>query len=72
MAWNKARPDLLAVGYGSLDFSKEAAASSVSSAGVAGGLVAFWSLKNPEFPLWWVPWEEGALMGALACFMHLQ
>lgn len=40
LAWNRARPDLLAVGYGSFDFSAQA----------QGGLVAFWSLKNPAYP----------------------
>ncbi|GFH26850.1 WD_REPEATS_REGION domain-containing protein, partial [Haematococcus lacustris] len=62
MAWNKAAPDLLAVGYGTLSFSKTAAggASSLTPGDVAAGkeedstagLVAFWSLKNPKYPLW--------------------
>mmetsp|Transcript_24966 Transcript_24966/g.81789 ORF Transcript_24966/g.81789 Transcript_24966/m.81789 type:complete len:774 (+) Transcript_24966:69-2390(+) len=39
MAWNKARKDLLAVGYGEFDFLKQ-----------KEGMVAFWSLKNPEHP----------------------
>ena len=41
VAWNKSKPDLLAVGYGEFDFTSQ-----------RDGLVAFWSLKNPEFPEW--------------------
>lgn len=41
MAWNKLKPDLLAVGYGEFDFTNQ-----------RDGLVAFWSLKNPEHPEW--------------------
>jgi len=65
IAWNKKMPDLLAVGYGTLAFSKAAAASGLGGGGAIGGeggddsggkgikgLVAFWSLKNPAFPLW--------------------
>eukprot|EP00281_Chroomonas_sp_CCMP1168_P011036 CAMPEP_0206279230 /NCGR_PEP_ID=MMETSP0047_2-20121206/37914_1 /ASSEMBLY_ACC=CAM_ASM_000192 /TAXON_ID=195065 /ORGANISM="Chroomonas mesostigmatica_cf, Strain CCMP1168" /LENGTH=721 /DNA_ID=CAMNT_0053709171 /DNA_START=20 /DNA_END=2186 /DNA_ORIENTATION=- len=39
MAWNKLNPDLLAVGYGEFEFTKQ-----------GDGLVLFWSLKNPEYP----------------------
>ena len=39
MSWNRLNGDLLAVGYGSLDFSKQ-----------SDGLVLFWSVKNPEYP----------------------
>ena len=39
MSWNKLNPDLLAVGYGEFEFSKQ-----------TDGMVLFWSLKNPEFP----------------------
>lgn len=39
MAWNNLNPDLLAVGYGEFDFTKQ-----------GDGLVLFWSLKNPEYP----------------------
>ncbi|XP_070701689.1 dynein axonemal intermediate chain 4-like [Pempheris klunzingeri] len=39
MAWNKKNPDLLAVGYGELDSSKQ-----------KPGLVCCWSLKNPAWP----------------------
>lgn len=41
VAWNKSNPDLLAVGYGEFDFTSQ-----------RDGLVAFWSLKNPECPEW--------------------
>ena len=37
--WNPENKDMLAVGYGEFDFSKQRA-----------GLILFWSLKNPEFP----------------------
>jgi len=47
MAWNKARPDLLAVGYGNHTFSNSADHTAPTK-----GLVAFWSLKNPGYPLW--------------------
>mmetsp|Transcript_5976 Transcript_5976/g.13861 ORF Transcript_5976/g.13861 Transcript_5976/m.13861 type:complete len:746 (-) Transcript_5976:24-2261(-) len=40
MAWNKLQPDLLAVGYGEFEFTKQ-----------GNGLVLFWSLKNPEYPM---------------------
>ena len=40
MSWNNLNPDLLAVGYGQFEFSKQ-----------ADGLVLFWSVKNPEYPL---------------------
>jgi hypothetical protein len=39
MSWNKLNPDLLAVGYGDFEFSKQ-----------RDGLVLFWSVKNPEYP----------------------
>lgn len=39
MAWNKHNPDILAVGYGSLEFG-----------GAGTGLVCCWSIKNPEYP----------------------
>jgi len=41
LGWNKVKKDLLAVGYGQFEFGKQ-----------IGGLVAFWSLKNPDYPLW--------------------
>ncbi|XP_051753182.1 dynein axonemal intermediate chain 4 isoform X2 [Ctenopharyngodon idella] len=39
MTWNKKNPDLLAVGYGQLDFKDQ-----------KSGLVCCWSLKNPTWP----------------------
>lgn len=48
VSWNPARPDLLAAGYGPADYSSG-----------ADGLVAFWSLKNPEYPLWTFPTIPG-------------
>eukprot|EP00798_Chlamydomonas_sp_ICE-L_P023736 gene23736-9292_t len=41
----QARPDLLAVGYGDCEFAKDQDEASP-------GHVAFWSLKNPQSPLW--------------------
>ncbi|KAK9829743.1 hypothetical protein WJX72_007628 [[Myrmecia] bisecta] len=41
MAWNKVRTDILAVGYGQHEFGPQ-----------RKGQVAFWSLKNPGYPLW--------------------
>ncbi|KAG2499039.1 hypothetical protein HYH03_003224 [Edaphochlamys debaryana] len=65
MGWNKANPDLLAVGYGSYSFASgqqqpqqpPAPAADGSPAAPTPaepkGLVAFWSLKNLQHPLWW-------------------
>ncbi|XP_009882303.1 PREDICTED: WD repeat-containing protein 78 [Charadrius vociferus] len=39
MAWSKVNPDLLAVGYGALDFNEQ-----------KKGLACCWSLKNPMWP----------------------
>ncbi|XP_017335109.1 dynein axonemal intermediate chain 4 isoform X1 [Ictalurus punctatus] len=39
MAWNKKNPDILAVGYGRVDFKDQ-----------KSGLVCVWSLKNPTWP----------------------
>ncbi|NXP15339.1 WDR78 protein, partial [Thinocorus orbignyianus] len=39
MAWSKANPDLLAVGYGAFDFKEQ-----------KKGLACCWSLKNPMWP----------------------
>ncbi len=41
MLLRQVRKDLLAVAYGQFDFGKQ-----------NDGLVAFWSLKNPNYPLW--------------------
>lgn len=43
MAWNKANRDLLAVGYGSHDFS-------ANGSGRRDGVIALWSISNPEYP----------------------
>lgn len=51
MVWNSASHDLLAVGYGKID-----AVDDMHRVGEAldeerqGGLVLFWSLRNPDFP----------------------
>ncbi|XP_024536381.1 WD repeat-containing protein 78 isoform X1 [Selaginella moellendorffii] len=39
MVWNKTSRDLLSVGYGEFEFGTQ-----------KGGLIAFWSLKNPRYP----------------------
>ena len=49
MAWNRVRRDMLVVGYGSFDFREQA----------QGGLVAFWSLKNPAYPDWIIEVPSG-------------
>lgn len=55
IAWNKARPDLLAVGYGSFDFTYRAGKFTAKPAdqedAAATGFMALWSLKSPEWPL---------------------
>lgn len=51
MAWNKVNPDLLAVGYGSFTFASTS--DEQGAAAVSTGMVAFWSLKNPQYPVWW-------------------
>lgn len=48
MTWNKGCRDMLAVGYGQFEFEKQ-----------RGGLIAFWSLKNPQFPEWTISTEQG-------------
>ena len=49
-------PDLLAVGYGNLDFH-----------GRQDGMVAFWSLKNPEHPEWSFPTSFGVTALDFSC-----
>jgi hypothetical protein len=54
MGWNKANPDLLAVGYGSYSFAS-GNTQQPTEGGVPAeprGVVAFWSLKNLQHPLW--------------------
>jgi len=41
MAFNTVQSDLLAVGYGQFEFQKQ-----------GKGIVAFWSIKNPDYPQW--------------------
>ncbi|KAJ7286635.1 hypothetical protein O6H91_Y326200 [Diphasiastrum complanatum] len=48
MVWNKARKDLLIVGYGQYEFGSQ-----------KDGLIAFWSLKNPRFPHACIPTTFG-------------
>jgi hypothetical protein len=48
MTWNKGCRDMLAVGYGQFEFEKQ-----------RGGLIAFWSLKNPQFPEWTISTDQG-------------
>jgi dynein intermediate chain 4, axonemal len=61
MAWNAENTDLLAVGYGRVNFVENNASSvSASAAGggknelneddLASGLVLFWSIRNPGYP----------------------
>ena len=47
VAWNRLAPDVLAVGYGSRRGENKDLSSNSGA-----GLVAFWSLKNPEHPEW--------------------
>jgi len=42
MDFNKTNPDLLAVAYGEHDMYQ--------TSGKSKGLIAFWTLKNPNFP----------------------
>ncbi|GFR43755.1 hypothetical protein Agub_g4867 [Astrephomene gubernaculifera] len=55
MGWNKASPDMLAVGYGSYSFASGNSQPAPDGTGPTEprGLVAFWSLKNLQHPLWW-------------------
>jgi len=51
MVWNKVNQDLLAVGYGKLDvLSDPYKAGEALDEELQGGLVLFWSLRNPEYP----------------------
>jgi hypothetical protein len=53
LAWNKAQPDMLAAGYGAFTFGAQ-----------HPGMVAFWSLKNPDYPLWFFPVAAGVTVRA--------
>lgn len=63
VSWNKARPDLLAVGYGTFEFTfkagKYTARPHDQDESASQGFVAFWSLKSPEWPLFWVRTHSG-------------
>lgn len=51
MAWNKVNQDLLAVGYGKLDTMVDPyKPGEALDEPLQGGLVLFWSLRNPEYP----------------------
>jgi WD40 repeat protein len=58
MAWNAENTDLLAVGYGRVDFVEDSTVTSATDASgkelneedLASGLVLFWSIRNPGFP----------------------
>ena len=51
MVWNKVNKDLLAVGYGKLDtYLDPYKAGEAVDEELQGGLVLFWSLRNPEYP----------------------
>ena len=52
VAWNRLAPDVLAVGYGPAEANGRKRAGTAESRERADGLVAFWSLKNPEHPEW--------------------
>jgi WD40 repeat protein len=52
VAWNRLAPDVLAVGYGPAEANGRERAGTAESRERADGLVAFWSLKNPEHPEW--------------------
>ena len=51
MVWHKINQDLLAVGYGKIDtFVDHNKAGEAVDEELLGGLVLFWSLRNPEYP----------------------
>ena len=51
MVWHKINQDLLAVGYGKIDaFVDRNKAGEAVDEELQGGLVLFWSLRNPEYP----------------------
>ena len=52
VAWNRLAPDVLAVGYGPAEANGRRARRRRGARERADGLVAFWSLKNPEHPEW--------------------
>lgn len=53
MSWNAENTDLLAVGYGQIDFLQDSTQKTITANkddDAAGGLVLFWSLRNPDYP----------------------
>ena len=53
MAWNSVNTDILAVSYGRTSFKLDVNSHKLGQAvdeESAGGLVLFWSLRNPEYP----------------------
>jgi WD40 repeat protein len=51
MVWNSVNSDLLAVGYGKIDnFVDNSKVGEAVDEEYQGGLVLFWSLRNPEYP----------------------
>lgn len=53
MVWNSVNTDILAVSYGRTNFKLDVNSHKLGSAldeELAGGLVLFWSLRNPEYP----------------------
>eukprot|EP00602_Paraphysomonas_sp_CaronLab_P000924 CAMPEP_0185032610 /NCGR_PEP_ID=MMETSP1103-20130426/20814_1 /TAXON_ID=36769 /ORGANISM="Paraphysomonas bandaiensis, Strain Caron Lab Isolate" /LENGTH=917 /DNA_ID=CAMNT_0027568567 /DNA_START=408 /DNA_END=3161 /DNA_ORIENTATION=- len=56
MSWNSENTDILAVGYGKVDFIPENShpkgpnGEELTEEELASGLVLFWSLRNPDYP----------------------
>jgi hypothetical protein len=56
LSWNTENTDLLAVGYGKIDFvpdstsAKGANGEELTEEELSSGLVLFWSLRNPDYP----------------------
>jgi dynein intermediate chain 4, axonemal len=57
MSWNSENKDILAVGYGKVDFlptttqpARGSKGEELSEEELASGLVLFWSLRNPDYP----------------------
>jgi hypothetical protein len=56
MSWNSENTDLLAVGYGKIDFisgtvdTKDANGQELTEEELASGIVLFWSIRNPDYP----------------------
>jgi WD40 repeat protein len=53
MAWNSVNTDILAVSYGRVNFNLDVNSHKLGTPldeELSGGLVLFWSLRNPEYP----------------------